>query len=107
VRFEAAAYVGSLSILDKALALVRGTRQESYGHPLDNHQRITRLWNARLHEKLAVPLTEEDVTACMRLVKEARLIESPGHEDSLVDIAGYADVESEIHLERLRRNWKA
>jgi hypothetical protein len=92
-----------VSVLQTALDLVRGARQQKYGHPLDNHERIARLWNARLHEKLAGPLTPEDVTACMRLVKEARLIETPGHEDSLVDIAGYADVEHLIHTERQRR----
>lgn len=95
-----------MSILETARELVRGARQGAYGHPLDNHERIARLWNARLHESLAKPLTEEDVTACMRLVKEARLIASPGHEDSLVDIAGYADVEHEIHVERERRRPK-
>jgi hypothetical protein len=92
-----------VNVLQTALDLVRGPRQHTYGHPLDNHERIARLWNARLHEKLAVPLLPEDVTACMRLVKEARLIATPGHADSLVDLAGYADVEHEIHLERARR----
>jgi hypothetical protein len=89
--------------LDKALEIVNGARRLAYGHPLDNHQRIARLWNARLHDKLSTPLTEEDVTSLMRLVKEARLIETPGHEDSLTDIAGYAHVEHEIHAERARR----
>lgn len=87
----------------QAKKLVRGQRENVYGHPLDNHERIARLWNARLHEKLSESLTAEDCAACMRLVKEARLIQSPGHRDSLVDIAGYADVEYEIRTERARR----
>ena len=96
-----------MSILDAAKGLVTGARREAYGHALDNHERIARLVNARLYEKLrdpvGDPLTAEDMTAIMRLVKEARLIESPGHEDSLVDIAGYAHVEHEVHTERARR----
>jgi len=86
-------------ILEKANSLVNGARQEKYGHATVNHDRIARLWNARLEEKLMVPLTPADVTALMRLVKEARLIESPGHEDSLVDIAGYAEVEFRLFEE--------
>lgn len=84
-------------ILGKAAELVSGTRQKAYGHPFPNHQRIARLWTARLHEKLTEPITPEEVTSLMRLAKEARLIETPGHTDSLVDIAGYAEAEAMIH----------
>lgn len=85
-----------MTVLEEAAKLVDGNRQAAYGAAAVNHDRICRLWNARLHEKLREPLTPADVTALMRLVKEARLIESPGHRDSLVDIAGYAEVEARI-----------
>lgn len=85
-----------MNVLEEADGLVNGDRQNAYGGAHINHQRIARLWNARLHEKLTEPLTAQDVTALMRLVKEARLIETPGHRDSLVDIAGYAEVESRL-----------
>lgn len=68
-------------------------RQNTYGEPYQNHLRIARLWNARLHEKLSSPLEPEDVASCMRMVKEARLVQTPGHYDSIMDIAGYAEVE--------------
>lgn len=86
-------------VLDTAAALVSVDRQATYGHPLTNHERIARLWTARLYEKLlpGVELEPEDVSALMRLAKEARLIQTPGHVDSLVDIAGYAEVEARIH----------
>lgn len=86
-------------VLGKAADLVTGDRREAYGHPLVNHQRIARLWTARLFEKLVpgVEIDPEDVTALMRLAKEARLLESPGHIDSLIDIAGYAEAEAVIH----------
>jgi len=86
-----------MSVLEEARKLVNGSRQKAYGAARINHERIARLWNARLHEKLREPLTPADVTSLMRLAKEARLIESPGHRDSLVDIAGYAEVEARLH----------
>lgn len=86
-------------VLAKAAELVNGDRRQAYGHPLVNHQRIARLWTARLFEKLlpGVEIAPEDVTALMRLAKEARLLESPGHIDSLIDIAGYAEAEAVLH----------
>jgi len=87
-------------VLGTATRLVSGSRQADYGHPLPNHERIARLWTARLHEKLVEPITPEEVTSLMRLAKEARLIETPGHTDSLVDIAGYAEAEAMIHQRR-------
>jgi hypothetical protein len=92
-------------VLEKAAELVAGPRQGAYGHPLPNHERIARLYTARLYEKLkpGEVIEPEDVTALMRLTKEARLIESPGHGDSLIDLAGYAEAEAMIHDGRERR----
>lgn len=87
-------------VLGVAAGLVSGSRNRDYGHPRVNHERIARLWSARLHDILSRPLTPEEVASLMRLAKEARLIESPGHVDSLVDIAGYAEVEAMIHEDR-------
>lgn len=89
----------------RGLNLLRGDRQDVYGPPLDNHERIAAFWTVRLRDKLRDGETIEphEAAACMRLVKEARLMQTVGHEDSLVDIAGYADVEAEIHREQARR----
>lgn len=87
-------------VLGLAAELVDGDRQAVYGDATTNHERIARLFNARLHEKLLQPLTAADCAALMRLVKEARLIQTPGHLDSLVDIAAYAEVEARIHSRR-------
>lgn len=81
----------------RAAELVSGPRQKAYGHPHPNHDRIAAFWNVRLRDKLSAPLEPHEVAACMRLVKEARLMETRGHRDSLDDIAGYADVEFLIH----------
>jgi hypothetical protein len=82
-----------------------GPRARDYGHPLDNHQRIADFWTVRLRDKLkpGEVIEPHEAAACVRLVKEARLMQTRGHEDSLVDIAGYADVEWEIHQEQDRR----
>lgn len=90
---------------EKGAQLVRGDRQDCYGHPLDNHIRIARFWTARLVEKLlpGEVIEPHEVAACMRLTKEARLMHTRGHADSLDDIAGYADVEFLIHDEEARR----
>jgi hypothetical protein len=89
-----------ITLAREASTLVNGDRGNKYGHPLENHERIARLWNARLHEKLIEPLTVEDVVSLMRLLKEARLIETPGHRDSLVDLIGYVMVEERIQRRR-------
>jgi len=88
-----------------AHGVVRGQRQADYGHPLDNHQRIADFWTVRLKDKLKPGETIEphEAAALMRLVKEARLMNTPGHKDTLVDICGYADVEDLIHEESARR----
>lgn len=66
-------------------------RGETYGHPAKNFQRIAELWSTVLSDKLAQPLTPQDVALCMLEVKISRLVESPFHTDSIVDVCGFAD----------------
>jgi len=89
---------------ERAAALVNGDRQADYGHPLPNHQRIAAFWTTRLRDKLlpGEVIEPHEAAACVRLVKEARLMETRGHRDSLDDLAGYADVEAMIHDEEER-----
>ena len=85
--------------LDRAAAAVNGARQENYGHPLANHKRIADFWTTRLRDKL-IPgevIEPHEAAAMMRLVKEARLMHTPGHPDSLTDLCGYALAEEMIH----------
>lgn len=88
----------------RAIELVNGERMDAYGHPLTNHQRIAAFWTVRLRDKL-VPGAEiepHEAAAMMRLVKEARLMQTPGHEDSFTDIPGYVEVEKMILEEQAR-----
>jgi len=61
-------------------------RGRSYGPIKQNHERIAALWSTVLEH----PVTPVQAAMCMALVKMARLMETPNHRDSAVDIAGYA-----------------
>jgi hypothetical protein len=82
-------------ILDEAKRLTHGDRNKNYGKPLTNHQRIAGLWSIFLETEV----TPAQVAICMGLVKVARLIESPDHLDSFVDLAAYASIAGEIESE--------
>lgn len=85
--------------LEIAAAVVDGPRQDNYGHPLANHRRIAAFWTTRLSDKLlpGEVIEPHEAAAMMRLVKEARLMHTPGHPDSLIDLCGYARAEEMIH----------
>ncbi len=86
-------------LLAKALETVGGDRRDVYGSPKENHQRIAWLWTVYLMEKGKTGEFEigpVDVAIMMMLVKIARLIATPGHFDSLVDVAGYAAIAWEM-----------
>jgi len=80
-------------VLDAAMAAVK-ERGEAYGDVTENFQRIADHWNVWLAQRgLLAPgqrLGPEDVAVLNMQQKFARLIESPGHADSVIDIAGYA-----------------
>jgi hypothetical protein len=62
------------------------SRGVNYGPIPENHERIAALWSTIL----GTPVTPVQVALCMIGVKMARLMETPDHQDSAVDIAGYA-----------------
>ena len=70
-------------------------RGENYGSVRENHLRIARLWSVVLGQDV----TPEQVALCMTCLKVARLIETPDHEDSWIDIAGYGACGVEIATE--------
>lgn len=80
------------SILMEAERIVNGARRGSYGTPENNFGRIAALWTAYLNGKPngPLPITPQDTALMMIGMKMARLIETPRHRDSIVDIAGYA-----------------
>ena len=66
-------------------------RGKSYDHPLTNHARIARFWNAWIKGKYGAEfeLDPEDITWMMIFVKASRDMHVPKR-DNLVDVAGYA-----------------
>lgn len=70
-------------------------RGENYGSVRENHLRIALLWSVVLGQDV----TPEQVALCMTCLKVARLIETPDHEDSWIDIAGYGACGVEIATE--------
>ena len=85
------------SVLLKAESLVNGDRQDKYGDPKENHERIVGLWNAYLQGKYGITELEAvDVVAMMLLVKLGRLEQTPDHTDTWTDIAGYAEIGNRI-----------
>lgn len=75
-------------VLIRANELVNGARQKDYGPPKVNFDRIARIWAA----VLGTEITHQQVIQCMIGLKLARLSETPDHEDSWLDIAGYVGV---------------
>ena len=86
------------TVLLEAQRIVFGARQGTYGHPRDDFARIAVLWASYLAAKYGGSATvePEDVSAMMILLKMARLMETPTHRDSIVDIAGYAETMARV-----------
>lgn len=98
-------------IADEAVGIVNGTRRTDYGSPENNFRRIARFWNAYLTNIGFLSSTDcdeleaKDVAAMMRLMKEARLAQTPDHRDSYVDLVGYALCGAEVApVARVRKN---
>jgi hypothetical protein len=79
------------TIIQEASDITSGARNAAYGTPEDNFKRIARLWTAYLQNKgIEAEVSASDVGAMMRLMKEARIQNTPDHRDSFVDLIGYA-----------------
>lgn len=78
--------------LDTAKEIVCKGRQGEYGGPERNFSEIARLWAGYLGR----PVEPHDVAAMMILMKVARIKANPAHEDSWIDIAGYAACGNEV-----------
>lgn len=84
--------VNRTDLLAEAARLIAGERDEVYGSPQVNHDRIARLWSAFLD----MPIHPAQVAVCMALVKVSRLTASPDHLDSYVDGAAYLAIAGEL-----------
>jgi Domain of unknown function (DUF6378)/Domain of unknown function (DUF4406) len=86
-----------------ARSYVYGQRAQTYGHPRNDFAIIAGMWRAILKGRVEfltptgriedidwdAVMTDEVVSICMSALKLARLVKSPGHRDSQVDVCGY------------------
>jgi hypothetical protein len=78
-------------ILATAANLIRGGREADYGEFRDNADCLAAMWSAYLNHTIRV----RDVAPMLCLLKLMRLRNGP-HEDSWVDLAGYAGLGGEL-----------
>lgn len=73
-------------VLSTALEIVTKDRNVQYGEPEDEFKTISLMWTAIF----GVTVRPDQVALAMACLKIARANHNPGHEDSWVDLAGYA-----------------
>lgn len=78
-------------ILQTAIRLTMGDRNDQNGDPFENHQRIAQIWSVILNQEIE----PYQVALCMAGLKLARLAYNP-LEDSFVDGAAYLAIAGEI-----------
>lgn len=86
-----------VNILNEAAGLIVGQRQEDYGTPEENFDRIAGYFNIHFKKNLETntPANARQMAEFMVLLKMARTINSPTR-DSYVDIGGYAGIAGEL-----------
>ena len=84
----------AVAILQDAAGLVSGPRQADYGPPEVNFARIARLWSP----VLGIAVEPWQVALCLAQLKVARLIQSPDHADSAIDMAAYAALAGQLAI---------
>jgi hypothetical protein len=73
--------------LREAARIISGERDDQYGKPEENFERIAKIWEVIF----GIPISTEDVAMAMVGVKVARYASKSGFQpDTWVDIAGYA-----------------
>lgn len=98
---DAGAFTGTReTVLGEANRIVNGPRQKDYGHPLDDFSKTAAMWGPIFADGV---VTAEKVALAMICVKMSRLLNTPGHRDSQVDIAGYIQTYEMVIRERERR----
>lgn len=79
-------------ILDAAKRCVCGDREQDYGSPEQNFEKIAEFWSTYM----GYPVVAHDVAAMLALLKIARITTGHAKEDNWIDLAGYAACGGEI-----------
>jgi hypothetical protein len=95
-------------LMMEALDIIGGSRRASYGPPERNFHRAALLHSAYLSAKIgrSISLDAIDVCHMQDLVKLARLIETPDHEDSIRDRFGYQGCYVDLVLNKSSGEWQ-
>lgn len=83
-------------ILNAAEKCVNGEREQEYGSPEKNFDRIAEMWSCFLADKLKELISPSEVAAMMVLLKVSRIASGNARDDSWIDIAGYAACGGEL-----------
>ena len=80
---------------DKTLAnahdKITGERAKDYGDAYENHERVATMWSSILGINVSVKM----VYLCLLALKISRLVNTPNHTDSWIDICGYGALGAE------------
>ena len=79
-------------ILGEAAALISGDRAKDYGDAATSFSRVAFIWSGIL----GMDITPAQVAMCLAGLKLSRLAHTPTHEDSWVDLCGYAALGGEV-----------
>jgi hypothetical protein len=91
-------------VLSTADHLISKDRADVYGPPRQSFGRIGALWGAMLGTDAIPP---ETVALMLVQLKVSRIVSSPSHEDSWVDLAGYAALGGELATEARQLTYTA
>lgn len=83
-------------ILRAAADLTEGARNDTHGSKEANFQHTAALWSAYLMPVLNRPLTADEVTNCMVLLKMSRTMIGQKADDHYLDMAGYAAISGQV-----------
>ena len=78
-------------LLEDAAHITGTERNAVYGEPVENHQHIARIFNAITGRDL----TAAEIATVHMATKLARMMASPDHRDSHVDLMAYAAIRYE------------
>lgn len=89
------------SVLMRAETIINGQRRKDYGSPLESFNRLAKLWWAYITTRPDpdAPLSAEDA-GCMSILMKISRFQNGYHDDSVVDIAGYAGCLELVQRER-------
>lgn len=80
-------------ILNEAIELINGERENTYGDPLDDFLTTATFWQTYITRTIeargGLDIKPHDVAVMMNLLKTARISWSPEKRDHWADLAGY------------------